>query len=157
MTHRLYPESPQIAVGAVVFHERKILLVHRGNPPGRGVWALPGGKVRLGETLQKAAEREILEETGITIEAKEPIFSFDMIDKDRSGRIRYHYIIVDLMATYLGGRIAPGDDALAARWVSEKAMAELPVSNITRQLLNDRFRFGRKPALPPNQAPAPSE
>ncbi|MBW2439133.1 MAG: NUDIX domain-containing protein, partial [Deltaproteobacteria bacterium] len=59
-----------VAVGAIVFENDRVLLVRRGQPPSQDLWAIPGGRVKLGETLQEAAEREILEETGITIRAR---------------------------------------------------------------------------------------
>jgi 8-oxo-dGTP diphosphatase len=57
-------------VGAIVFHAGKVLLVKRGRPPAKGQWAIPGGTVNLGESLQEAAQREILEETGIAVEGE---------------------------------------------------------------------------------------
>lgn len=95
----------------------------------------------MGESLQEAAEREILEETGITIRAGEPVLTFDMIDRDEANRIRYHYVIIDLIAEYLHGKLNAGDDALSARWVSSGEIATLPVSTMTRRLLQDRFGF----------------
>ena len=138
---RIYPTQPQIAVGAVVFRKSRILLVHRGKPPAEKLWAIPGGKVRLGESLQQAAEREILEETGVIIRAGKPVFSFDMIDWDETGRVRYHYVIIDLMAKYLRGELKAGDDALSARWVFSSDITTLPVRNMTRRLLQDQFGF----------------
>lgn len=139
---RFYPTHPQVGVGAVVFREEKVLLVLRGRPPAEGVWAIPGGRLRLGETLQAAAEREILEETGIVIRAGEPVFTFDAIVRDPDGRIQYHYVIVDLAAEYVRGTPAPGDDALSARWVSAAEMEELEVSPPTRRLLRTYYHFG---------------
>ncbi len=154
MSNRYYPSQPQVAVGAIVFKNKCILLVHRRNPPAKDIWAIPGGKVRLGETLQEAAEREILEETGIVIRASRPVFTFDTVERDRMGRPRFHYVITDLEATYLSGRIKPGDDALAAKWVSAKEMATLNVSQITRQLLYECYGFGQSPeSLPDTSAP----
>jgi ADP-ribose pyrophosphatase YjhB (NUDIX family) len=69
-TNVAYPDLPRVAVGAVVFKDNKVLLVKRAKPPAQGLWAIPGGSVELGETLQQAAERETLEETGIMIQAK---------------------------------------------------------------------------------------
>jgi 8-oxo-dGTP diphosphatase len=137
-----YPDHPRAAVGAVVFKEGQVLLVRRGRPPGLGQWAIPGGNVRLGETLQQAAEREILEETGIVIAAREPVFTFDVVDRDPGGRVRFHYVIVDLAAEYLGGDLRAGDDALEARWVRPAELSSLPVNAITRALLSRRFQFG---------------
>ena len=90
-----YPDTPRVAVGAIVFKGNEVLLVRRANPPSRDVWAIPGGNVKLGESLQQAAEREILEETGVRIHAGAPVFTFDYIDRDEAGRVKFHYVIVD--------------------------------------------------------------
>jgi ADP-ribose pyrophosphatase len=130
-------------VGAVVFKGRAVLLVQRGKPPALGMWAIPGGSVRLGETLQAAAEREILEETGIVIHAGEPVFVFDVLERDQGGRVKYHYVIVDLSAEYVAGELCPADDAADARWVREDELACLPINPATRRLLAEKFDFGR--------------
>ncbi len=138
----LYPAGPQAAVGAIVFRDDKVLLVKRTNHPGKGLWAIPGGRVKLGETLKEAARREVKEETGIIISPKELIYVFDLIDRDDEGRIRFHYVIVDLLAEYLSGVPSPGTDASEARWISSGELRGLPVSKTTRELLKSRFRFG---------------
>ncbi|MCP4111248.1 MAG: NUDIX hydrolase [Desulfobacteraceae bacterium] len=130
-----YPDHPRAAVGAVAVKDNSVLLVLRGKPPSKGVWAIPGGSVNLGETLQEAAEREILEETGIVIKAGKPVFTFDFVERDNTGRVRFHYIIVDLMAEYVSGEPCPGDDALNAKWISPQELDELNVSLMTRRLL----------------------
>ena len=137
-----YPDQPRVAVGAIVFKDDRVLLVRRGKPPARDLWAIPGGSVEICETLQRAAEREIYEETGITIQALEPIFTFDYIERDPSGCARFHYVIIDLTAEYVAGELRPGDDAAEARWVSSQEIAGLKVSSKTRQLLKERFDFG---------------
>jgi 8-oxo-dGTP diphosphatase len=137
-----YPSLPRVAVGAIVFKDHKVLLVRRGKPPAEDLWAIPGGRVEIGETLPAAAEREIFEETGITIQALKPVYTFDVIERDSSGRIRFHYVIVDLIADYVRGDIRAGDDASAARWVSSDEMASLKVSSKTRQLLRTHYNFG---------------
>jgi ADP-ribose pyrophosphatase len=139
---KIYPDRPQVAVGAIVFKDERVLLVRRGQPPSQGLWAIPGGSVELGESLQEATEREIFEESGLTIKAKEPVFTFDFVEQDDTGRIRYHYVIVDLMADYVAGEPRPGDDVTEARWVSSQEMKRLEVSPKTLELLRERFGFG---------------
>ncbi|MDR9435816.1 MAG: NUDIX hydrolase [Thiohalophilus sp.] len=126
---------PQVAVGAVVRRGTAVLLIQRGTEPNAGQWTIPGGKVHAGETLQQAAEREIREETGIHIRAGEPVFSFDVIDRDNKGELRYHYVIVDLLAEYLDGEPQADDDALDAAWIEPETLARLDVNATTRQLL----------------------
>jgi ADP-ribose pyrophosphatase len=138
-----YPDKPRVAVGAVVFSNDRVLLVRRGQPPSEDLWAIPGGSVEIGETLQEAAEREILEETSITIRAREPVYTFDAIERDDAGKIRFHYVIVDLGADYVTGNPTAGDDALEARWVTAPELNELQVSPVTLKLLKGKFRFGR--------------
>lgn len=140
-----YPAAPRVAVGAVVFHEKRVLLVQRGKAPARGQWAVPGGSVNLGESLQQAAEREIFEETGIRIAAGRPVYVFDVVDVADDGRVRYHYVIVDLEARYLGGGLRCGDDALEARWVAAAELPDLDVNPATRRLLHSRYGFGGRP------------
>jgi ADP-ribose pyrophosphatase len=131
-----------VAVGAVVFKDEFVLLVRRGQSPAKDLWAIPGGSVEIGETLQEAAEREILEETGVQIRASKPIYTFDVIDRDAAGKVRFHYVIVDLVADYVLGEPSAGDDAVEARWVSAKEINNLKVSTTTLKLLKDRFGFG---------------
>ncbi|MEJ2392421.1 MAG: NUDIX hydrolase [Gammaproteobacteria bacterium] len=139
--------QPVIAVGAVVFHNDRILLVKRNQPPSQGQWAIPGGKVKLGETLRAAAEREIREETGITIQAGEPVYSFEIIEPDVEGGITFHYVVIDLVAEYIDGEPVAADDASHAAWIDRKSFTSLPVNSTTRTLLQQQFHFP-KPAIP---------
>lgn len=135
MSRREYPDRPVVGVGAVVIRDGKILLVKRGVAPSKGLWAIPGGSLELGETLQQAAEREILEETGVTIRAREPIYTFDFFERAESGRIRFHFVIVDVAADYVSGDAKGADDALDARWLAPADIDPLPVSQNTIKLL----------------------
>jgi 8-oxo-dGTP diphosphatase len=136
MSKREYPDSPVVGVGAVVIKDGKVLLVERGVDPNKGLWAIPGGSLKVGETLQEGAEREIMEETGITIRAKEPVYSFDFFERDGDGRVRFHYVIVDMMADYIDGEVQGADDALEARWVSPEELKDMEVSRNTLKILD---------------------
>ena len=137
-----YPQQPVVAVGAIVFDDNRVLLVRRGQPPSQDLWAIPGGRVQLGETLQEAAEREILEETGVRIKAREPVYTFDYIERDGASCPRFHYVIIDLIADFVEGEIRAGDDAADVRWVSAEELDGLKVSSKTVELLRAQYRFG---------------
>ena len=134
MINTEYPDKPRVAVGGVVIHNDCILLVKRGKPPAQGEWAIPGGSVELGETLQAAVEREIFEETGITIQAHKVIYTFDSIIKE-GDRTRFHYVILDLEASYVAGEPQAGDDVLEAGWFGPEKLAALGVNSRTLHLL----------------------
>lgn len=140
-THE-YPDSHQVAVGAIVIRDNEVLLVKRKQPPGEGLWAIPGGRVELGETLQEAAEREVKEETGVIIRAGHPVYTFEVIEHDDAGRIRFHYVIVDLVADHVSGEPNPGDDACEARWVTSKELEGLPTSQTTKGVMRKVACFG---------------
>jgi ADP-ribose pyrophosphatase len=115
----------------------QVLLVRRRDPPNPGQWALPGGSVRLGETLREAAEREVLEETGVRVRAGRPVFAFDVVERDGAGAVLYHYVVVDLLAEHLAGEPRPSDDALEAGWFSPADARSAPVNATTLTLLRE--------------------
>ena len=57
-----------MGVGAVILDGNWVLLVRRGQEPMKGEWSIPGGALELGETLDAAVRREVIEETGLEVE-----------------------------------------------------------------------------------------
>lgn len=136
-----YPARPRVAVGVVVVHEGRVLLVERAKAPALAQWAVPGGSVELGETLAQAAEREVLEETGVVVRAGRIVHVFDGITRDDEGRVRFHYVVVDLAAEYVGGQVCAGDDVSAAGWFARGEVDALRLSGVTRMVLRDIVGF----------------
>ena len=98
----------------------------------------------MGETIKNAAEREIIEETGIHIRAGAPVYSFELIERDEGGDVQFHYYIVNLEAKYISGEITPNDDADDAAWMS---VADLKVNDVhprTLEMLVNQYSFGNK-------------
>jgi mutator protein MutT len=131
----------KIGVAAIVFHHDKVLLIQRANEPGKGQWTFPGGKLQAGETLQHAAERETYEETRVKITAGNIAHTFEMIEYDHNNNLKFHYIIIDIDATYVNGIPQPCDDARDAKWVSKAEIAELDLNHETLNLLKNKYHF----------------
>jgi 8-oxo-dGTP diphosphatase len=131
--------GPRVGVGAIVRHGDAVLLVQRGQPPYQGEWAVPGGKLRLGETLAEAAEREVFEETGVRIRTGAAVYHFEHIERAEDGRVTRHLVVIDLAGEFIAGEPCAGDDAAAAAWVRLDRLASLPVNAITRRALAALF------------------
>jgi 8-oxo-dGTP diphosphatase len=111
-------------VGAIVLDGRgRLLVVRRGHPPGEGLWSLPGGRAEPGETDAEAVVRELIEETGLTVE---PGRLIGTVDRPGPGGVTYD--IRDYAATVTGGALRPGDDASEARWVTADELRRLPTT-----------------------------
>ncbi len=116
MRERVYPDLPILGVGAVVVGELGVLLVRRDKDPGKGLWSIPGGRVELGETLDVAIHREVLEETGIEIETIRDIGYTDLIMKDSDGKIQYHYFIVHFLTKALTKDVTSETPEAEVKW-----------------------------------------
>jgi len=129
---RRYPNRPLVGVGALIFRRDRILLAQRGKDPLKGWWSLPGGALELGESLQDAVCREVLEETGLEVEPVKLFEVFERIMRDDAGAPEYHYVLVDYVCRVTGGKLFPGDDVSAVDWVRR---ADLPSLQITEGTL----------------------
>src|SRR5712671_8160375 len=112
-----YPRAA-LTVDCVVFgfdeSELKVLLIQRGLQPFKGKWAFPGGFVRVEETLDEAARRELDEETGLKSVFLEQLYTFGTVDRDPRERVVSvaYYALVKLS----DHRAKAATDAASAEW-----------------------------------------
>jgi 8-oxo-dGTP diphosphatase len=117
---REYPLQPIIGVGAVIVESGRLVLVKRGAEPALGKWSFPGGAVELGETVRDAVIRETKEETRLDVELVEdrPMDAYDILTLDKTGRLRYHYVLLQFLVRPKQGKLEPTSDVTDAKWVS---------------------------------------
>lgn len=123
----------QVAVGALVVNEGSLLLVQRSADPGKGLWALPGGRVEANETLPAAAKREVKEETGLEVEIGDVAWVGDNIGPGSPPE--WHHLIVDFWASGSGQAVA-GDDAANVEWVPISALRQQPMVETMYELVD---------------------
>lgn len=102
--------GPAISVDGVLIENRRVLLVRRGREPFKGMYALPGGFVEYGESVEEAIVREVLEETGLRVVPKRLVGVYSDKDRDPRG----HTISVAFLLERIEGNIRSGDDAYEA-------------------------------------------
>lgn len=107
---------PKLAALAVVVRGKQVLLVKRLKEPDAGLWGFPGGHVDLGETAMDAASRELHEETGILGRPTRYLTNVDVIDLDKEGSVRFHFLLAAVQCEYLSGEPVAQDDVSDAKW-----------------------------------------
>jgi ADP-ribose pyrophosphatase YjhB (NUDIX family) len=100
--------DPKVAVTSVIQRSGKVLMICRANDPGYGLWSMPGGYVDRGEVVEKAAAREVREETGLEVEIERLIGLFSEAGNP--------VMVAAFLAREVGGVLKAGDEALAVEF-----------------------------------------
>jgi len=119
---RTHHRDPKVGVGVVVVRAGRLLLVRRGVPPGKGLWALPAGYVDADEDPREAAAREAYEETGLRVEVGAVV---DVYPSTVTGGHRGASFFLAFEAHVVGGQLAAADDALDAGFFGPDELPEL--------------------------------
>jgi len=115
------------------------LLVERGKDPLQGFWSIPGGIVEAGEKLEEAIRREVLEETGLEVEALSIFEIFERIMPDAEGKPEYHYVLIDYLCRRAGGNLAAASDVSKVAWVAKGNLAEYRITEGTLAVVERAF------------------
>lgn len=126
----IYFQDPKVAAAVLIEKDGRVLLVRRANEPFRGLWTLPAGFVNGGEDPAEAAERECLEETGLSVRVKRVLDVISGREHERGA----DFIIIYL-AEVIGGELVPADDADAAEWFARNNLPPLAFK-ATQKILN---------------------
>lgn len=129
------PVTPKLTVDSIIIREDSILLIKRLNPPFKGMWALPGGFVDVGETVENAVLRETLEETGLEVEIESILGVYSDPKRDPRG----HSVSVCYMCRITGGKLSADTDALDARFYKLNELPELAFDH--GKIIEDVKRF----------------
>ena len=113
-------QFPRLGASACVWKDGEVLLIQRAKPP-LGLWSLPGGQVEFGETALAAAQRELLEESGVTADLTMFVGLYEIIRDNPT----FHYAIACYGGFWTAGKASPSSDALVARWVAPSELHQL--------------------------------
>jgi len=137
--NRSYPQTPLLGASACIFNHGKVLLVLGKTPPKQDLWSLPGGLVEVGETLQQAAARELLEETGLSADFLGLADLVEVIRHDAPAT-KYHFVIAMFVGQFSHGDIIAGDDAKDASWFEVSELPQLQMTKGTAELIVKAFK-----------------
>ncbi len=132
---REYPTQPLLGVSIMCWKQNQVLLIKRAQEPYKGLWSLPGGLIELGESLVEAAKRELQEETNITAQITEQLETFDSIQRDKGGKLKFHYVLVVFKAKFLAGDEIAKDDATEVKWYTIDQLINLKLTPNTKQCI----------------------
>lgn len=124
--------GPVAAVIAVTWRGDEVLLARRQNPPNAGLWGFPGGKVEFGEPILEAAERELLEETGVRGTARAAFDAVDVIGEIDGQAPGFHYLLVAVLVDWRSGEPVADDDVDEAAWFRWDALPDDLLANVVR-------------------------
>ncbi len=109
--------DPKVTAVAVVERGEDVLFIRRALEPGMGRWSLPGGYVDRGEEVGRAAEREVMEETGLEVRVEGVVGVYSQAG--------HPVILVVYDSVIVGGVLKPGEEASDARFFSMEDLPEL--------------------------------
>jgi 8-oxo-dGTP diphosphatase len=132
---REYPQHPLVGVGGFIHKEGKVLMIKRKFEPNKGRWSLPGGLLEVGEDPEEAAKREVREELGLEVAVEGLLQVANEVIPDASGKVRYHFVLVDYLMKPLGDKITLNEESEEYAWFEPSAVEGINTTNNTRLIV----------------------
>ena len=149
MSSRHYPSTPLLGACTAIWRKDRLLLAKPPAAPTSATWAMPGGLVEVGESLEQAALREVREETQLIL--PRVVFNrfHELVRHDDAGRVQMHYVLAMFVGVSDDGEAIAGDDAAEVQWFSLEDLTNVPLTGSTELFARESLAF-----LPGLKAPA---
>ncbi|WP_048191861.1 NUDIX hydrolase [Methanobacterium sp. SMA-27] len=128
-------KNPLLTVDTVIIHKESVTLIKRKNPPYKGSWALPGGFVEYGETVESAAIRETKEETGLDVTLGDIVGVYSNPERDPRG----HIISICFLGKKIGGKLMADTDAAEVKYFCLDEVSTIDLAFDHGKILEDAF------------------
>ena len=133
-------KNPIPTVDAIIQNSSSILLVKRRKDPYKNQFALPGGFVNEGETIEKAIEREVYEETSLEVHPIDILGVYSDPTRDPRG----HMMTVVFIVLMIRGTPTAGDDAKEISWIPIEKLNDIKIAFDHKLIINDYLRWKRE-------------
>lgn len=131
----------RVGVGVFVFRNGKFLMGRRKGAHGAGSWSIPGGHLEFGEEIEETAKREVMEETGMTIDnIRFGAYTNDIFkDEDR------HYITIWVVSDWVSGepKLVEPDKFIDQQWIDYSNLPDnlfLPWDNLKKSIFFEELK-----------------
>ncbi len=126
---------PVIGVSGLVFNDQgEVLLICRDNPPARGQWSLPGGRLEAGKTLADACRREVKEETDVDASVQHIVAVVERKIEN------FHYVIIDFLASLEPGGNSRPQALSDASWILLDDLADYRLVDGLEEIIRNACR-----------------
>jgi 8-oxo-dGTP diphosphatase len=136
--NRHYPKIPIPAVGIIIYRDKKVLIIKRAYEPSKNRWSIPGGVIEIGEKVRHAAIREVKEELGLDVHIKDVVDVLDNIVYEKN-KIKFHFVLIDFLATVIKGTITPNHECLDVKWVGKHELSLYDLTNGAKKAIEKGF------------------
>jgi 8-oxo-dGTP diphosphatase len=130
-------KNPLLTVDTVIIQNGSVVLIKRKNPPYSGSWALPGGFVEYGETVESAAVRETKEETGLDVGLDGLVGVYSDPERDPRG----HVVSICFLGQITGGELVADTDAEDVKYFNLNEISEIDLAFDHRNILADAIQL----------------